>query len=243
MIVWGGIRPGGRYLPGTDSWTATSTTSAPIDRYSHTAVWTGNEMIVWGGQTTGGTNQNLNTGGRYCAQPPPTPTPTPAPFVNISGVILYCSSPIPGPVTNVIVNLTGTISGSTLSDGSGNYTFSSLPSGGTYTITPSKTALPPGSAGINTIDVVATQRHFLTIGTPLTGCRVTAADVNGDEAVNTIDVVAIQRFFLSLTTGIANVGQYQFNPPSRSYSGIVSDQINQNYNTMIFGDVASPFVN
>src|SRR5882724_11544231 len=44
-----------------DTWTATSTTSAPASRDNHTAVWTGSEMIVWGG--FGGSY--LNTGGRY----------------------------------------------------------------------------------------------------------------------------------------------------------------------------------
>jgi len=32
-----------------DSWTATITENAPAARDSHTAVWTGSEMIVWGG--------------------------------------------------------------------------------------------------------------------------------------------------------------------------------------------------
>jgi N-acetylneuraminic acid mutarotase len=68
MIVWGGygdggdagyLNTGGKYNPSTDSWTATSNTNAPAGRYSHTAVWTGSQMIVWGG--TG----FLNTGGRY----------------------------------------------------------------------------------------------------------------------------------------------------------------------------------
>ncbi len=40
-----------------DTWTATSTTNAPTARIQHTAVWTGSEMIVWGGGS--------NTGGRY----------------------------------------------------------------------------------------------------------------------------------------------------------------------------------
>src|SRR5881628_2871577 len=67
MIVWGGfngsyLNTGGRYNPGTDSWTATSTTSAPAARQQHTAVWTGSEMIVWGG-TDG--SSFFNTGGRY----------------------------------------------------------------------------------------------------------------------------------------------------------------------------------
>src|SRR6476661_7078295 len=44
-----------------NSWTATSVTNAPAARSSHTAVWTGSEMIVWGGY--GGSY--FNTGGRY----------------------------------------------------------------------------------------------------------------------------------------------------------------------------------
>ena len=43
----------------TDQWGATSTTNAPTARWSHTAVWTGSEMIVWGG------GWSTNTGGRY----------------------------------------------------------------------------------------------------------------------------------------------------------------------------------
>src|SRR5947207_9657392 len=45
-----------------DTWTATSTTNAPDGRWFHTAVWTGSEMIVWGGH---GSSGDLNTGGRY----------------------------------------------------------------------------------------------------------------------------------------------------------------------------------
>ena len=81
MIVWGGVHrggnTGGRYDPGTDNWTATSTYNAPTRRTLHTAVWTGSEMIVWGGHATDG--GDLNTGGRYCGGPYPTPTPTPPP--------------------------------------------------------------------------------------------------------------------------------------------------------------------
>ena len=134
------------------------------------------------------------------------------------------------------------MSGSTLSDGSGNYTLSSLPSGGSYIVTPAKSALAPGSAGINTVDVIATQRHFLNLGTPLLGCPLTAADVNGDTSINTVDVIAIQRFFLGLSTGIANVGNYRFTPANRTYTGLTGNQIGQNYDALVFGDVAPTFV-
>ena len=43
------------------SWAPLSTTGAPSGRSHHTAVWTGSEMIVWGG----GRNGVFNTGGRY----------------------------------------------------------------------------------------------------------------------------------------------------------------------------------
>ena len=68
MIVWGGEREntvplntGGRYNPGTNSWTATSIGNAPDARSGHTAVWTGSNMIVWGGAR----NVPFNSGGRY----------------------------------------------------------------------------------------------------------------------------------------------------------------------------------
>ena len=46
-----------------DSWTATNTTNTPTGRLDHTAVWTGSEMIVWGGFDDSFTF--VNTGGRY----------------------------------------------------------------------------------------------------------------------------------------------------------------------------------
>lgn len=76
MIIWGGfffdgggtttLNTGGRYNPSTDSWVATTTTNAPAGSQNHTAVWTGNEMITWGGHNASG---HLNSGGKYCAPP------------------------------------------------------------------------------------------------------------------------------------------------------------------------------
>ena len=75
MIVWGGwdggnggnsyFNTGGRYTPGTDSWTNLNTANAPTGRYLHTAIWNGTEMIVWGGFDNSA--PNANTGGKYNA--------------------------------------------------------------------------------------------------------------------------------------------------------------------------------
>jgi len=75
MIVWGGERinlaehfytflnDGGRYDPVLDTWTPTAMTGAPTIRRGHTAIWTGTEMIIWGGDGRGSFIRN--TGGRY----------------------------------------------------------------------------------------------------------------------------------------------------------------------------------
>ena len=98
MIIWGGFyyqydatyffNTGGKYDPATDSWIATSTVNAPIARDAHTAVWTGNEMIIWGG-FGGGTFQN--TGGKYNPNSDtwiPTPTLN-APLERISHIAVW----------------------------------------------------------------------------------------------------------------------------------------------------------
>ncbi len=45
-----------------NTWTATNTTNAPSGRAFHSAVWTGSEMIVWGGQNG---NHVFHNGARY----------------------------------------------------------------------------------------------------------------------------------------------------------------------------------
>ena len=60
MVVWGGVtydysggshrlNSGGRYDPAIDSWTQITTAVAPTARFGHTAVWTGSQLVVWGG--------------------------------------------------------------------------------------------------------------------------------------------------------------------------------------------------
>jgi N-acetylneuraminic acid mutarotase len=68
MIVWGGAigtgygaltNDGGRYNPLSNSWTALATNGAPAARMLSPGLWTGSEMIIWGGY------QAPNDGGRY----------------------------------------------------------------------------------------------------------------------------------------------------------------------------------
>jgi len=91
------------------------------------------------------------------------------------------------------------------------------------------------------VDVVALQRHFLNLGIPFSGCRLTAADVNRSGMVDTVDVIAVQRFFLGLISGVADVGMYQFVPAMRNYLDLATNKSGENYGALVFGDVTSPF--
>jgi len=74
MLVWGGLTcetatsvtdSGALYDPVTNLWTAITTTGAPTAREEHTAVWTGSEMIVWGGRDASTPVKYVNTGARF----------------------------------------------------------------------------------------------------------------------------------------------------------------------------------
>ena len=71
MIFWGGNRiypgaamlgDGARYNPTTNTWSPISAVGTPAGRFQATAVWTGTEMIVWGGSDG---SAMLNSGARY----------------------------------------------------------------------------------------------------------------------------------------------------------------------------------
>ena len=73
MLVWGGTvlgvsevyDTGGSYVPSSNSWTEMTAAGAPDGRFQHSAVWTGSEMIVWGGSTSASAFVYAGTGGRY----------------------------------------------------------------------------------------------------------------------------------------------------------------------------------
>jgi N-acetylneuraminic acid mutarotase len=78
MMIWGGssreageasdyFESGARYNPESDTWKPISTIGAPKGRVSATAVWTGTEMVLWGGVNDGQDNGSrfVGTGARY----------------------------------------------------------------------------------------------------------------------------------------------------------------------------------
>lgn len=76
MIIWGGsqssndatpLADGASYDPGHDTWTPLTTANAPSPRVGYSVVWTGKEMIIWGGLAydSSGNSSLVKTGARY----------------------------------------------------------------------------------------------------------------------------------------------------------------------------------
>ncbi len=74
MLIWGGgvgffggasFNDGARYNPTTNTWTAMSNTGAPSARSEFCSVWTGTELLVWGGIDYLPGGQIFNDGARY----------------------------------------------------------------------------------------------------------------------------------------------------------------------------------
>jgi N-acetylneuraminic acid mutarotase len=206
MVVWGGffydgfsyhyLNTGGRYDPVTDSWTATTTSNAPDGRYDHTAIWTGSEMIVWGGYNN---VSDLNTGGRYCAQSQ-APMAQSAFSRKIHGAAGTFDVPLPltgnvgiecrsGGATNdyqMIINFANSVTVGSASVTSGTGSVSSFSVSGSQVT-------------VNLTGVINVQRITVTLfnvndgthmGNVPVSMGVLVGDVNGNAIVNATDVAS-----------------------------------------------------
>jgi N-acetylneuraminic acid mutarotase len=84
-------RSGLKYNPATNVWDSIPSLTAPDARYKHRAVWTGTEMLIWGGVNSGEETSTsyLNTGGRYNPQTNNwTAVPIPAGFAGRSEFVM-----------------------------------------------------------------------------------------------------------------------------------------------------------
>jgi N-acetylneuraminic acid mutarotase len=207
MIVWAGIfccpvidfNTGGRYNPGTASWLATSIANAPYAREDHTAVWTGSEMIVWGGTYIVGNNLFFsNTGGRYCAQPQ-APMAQSAFSRKTHGAAGTFDVPLPltgnmgiecrsGGTSNdyqMIINFATTVTVGSASVTSGTGSVSSFGGSGTSQITVNLTGITNVQRMTVTLFNVNDGTHM---GNVPVSMGVLVGDVNGNAVVNATDV-------------------------------------------------------
>ena len=117
-------------------------------------------------------------------EPPATP-------VSISGSVkAWWGGNMPG----VQVVLSGAASDTVLTNSDGNYTFSDLPFGGTYKITP--LSRPVVLNGVDAYDLILVSRHILNLEPLEPAWKLIAADVNAGGTVTTLDNVDARKVLL-----------------------------------------------
>lgn len=170
---------------------------------------------------------------------------------DIKGRLGYYSNPAIA-VNNATVQLTGNANQSYVSNVNGNYEFLDLASGN-YLVTPTKTNDTRNS--ITSYDASFILRYAVGALT-LTPYQKIAADVSGNGDVTSYDASFILRYNVGLITQFPIGADWTFvpldfpiddtnwstSPRSRAYTPLQSDQLNQDYAGILYGDVSGNWV-
>ena len=90
----------------------------------------------------------------------------------------------------------------------GAYSFSDLPLGGDYSITPYLNANPLN--GVTTFDLILISKHILGIQLLDSPYKMIAADANRSNTITTLDLIRIRKLILNITTEFANNTSWRF---------------------------------
>ena len=107
-------------------------------------------------------------------------------------------------LSNVMIELSGDEQQSLMTDSNGDYTFSSLPREGNYTIAPSKNSV--ANNGVSAIDITLIARHILGLRSFTSDIQIMAGDVNENGRISASDLVEVQNVILGLRDSF-NVGE------------------------------------
>lgn len=157
-------------------------------------------------------------------------------LLNISGNALYYSNN--APIKNVVVSIATTPDTTDTTNTVGYYEFVNLAAGGSYTTASSKLHdTDIGFNSITTYDAALTAQAAIEI-LQLSDNQKIAADVTRDGNVHFIDAAYIAQYAVGLPKNASShAGEWDFLPQSLVYPSLVEDQVNQNYTTILIGDV------
>ena len=90
----------------------------------------------------------------------------------------------------------------------GKFSFSNMPTGGKYLISPEKNDDPMN--GISTLDLVLIQRHILGLEKLNTPYKLIASDINKDGKITAADLTELRKLILGTTNSFANNKSWRF---------------------------------
>lgn len=152
---------------------------------------------------------------------------------SISGYVTYYGGTNPA-VSNVTMTLSGYKSDADTTNAVGYYSFSNLWGSYNYTVTPSKTNTATDPA-VTSYDASLVLQHVVELDTLDTN-QQTAGEVSGNGSLSAYDAALILRYAVDKITHFP-VGDWTFTPESISYTPLNSNQTNQNYTGILYGDV------
>lgn len=127
-------------------------------------------------------------------------------------------------MVNCMVVLSGGASDTTYTNIAGNYSFTGLEAGLSYTVTPVKTG--NDGNGVSTFDLVLISKHVLGLEPLNSPWKIIAADNNKSNSVTTFDIVEGRKLILEIYTEFPNNSSWRFFPadmvfpdPNNPFSG------------------------
>ena len=162
----------------------------------------------------------------------PTSVPTGA---NVSGTITYANTantPL-NALTVKLKNGTGTVVGTTTTNATGNYSFSTVPAGN-YTLEVTTTK-PWG--GVTASDVLLYRKHIANISF-LTGIYLASGDANLSGSLTAADVLLIRKRIAIIINSFPS-GDWLFNNIPFT---VANSNVTQNFNGIVYGDANGSYI-
>ena len=157
----------------------------------------------------------------------------------IAGVVSYANaigSPSPRFVSNVDIRVDGQFS--TTTNLAGYYSMAGSWPTSQFLVYCTKDG---GVNGITSFDAALIAKHVAGI-VPLTGYQSVVADVSGDGSISSFDSALVARYATGLS-GVGRTGLWKFGPVSRTYFGLSSDRLDQDYAAYLMGEVSGNWIN
>lgn len=158
------------------------------------------------------------------------------PPVGISGHLNYLDSATGVP--NIVMTLTGNngfVTRTTNTDSNGDYTFTNVPTGSNYTITPSRAA-EVHDPSITAFDASQAARYSALL-ISLSNNQKIAGDSSNNGQVTAFDASQIARYQASIASSGSIAGSWKFIPASLSINNLTANQTSRNLTAILVGDI------
>ena len=108
--------------------------------------------------------------------------------------------------------------------------------GKNYVVTPSSSRYSGGA--ISALDAARVAQCILGV-LPMSDCPLSSADINNSKSVTAYDASVIARYAVGLTSPVSLIGNWVYEPPSRSFTNVQASQLDQNHRAFVRGDVTA----